>query len=232
MPTGPVRRRRRFGTRSASPAACWPAATNPRMVSSRYDRVLCGRPRRELHRHGARRPVHQHHLSVDAQAQVQIPEHPRHEPELVSVPAAGEKRLGVRGHERRPDVRVDGAGLGQPLLGHHGLLADDSVVEQQLPEPRQVAGVRRHSTVVDRRTDCVAGDVGVELGAHRLPDQRRDQLGHPACPRHVRTPSPACRCPPSGTRTARRACCREAACRDRRTSPRSSSVPVPGRQPM
>ena len=143
------------------------------------DRVLSGRPGRELHRHGARRPVHQHHLSVDAQAQVQIPEHPRHEPELVAVPAAGEKRLGVRGRERRPDIGVDGAGLGQPLLGHHGLFADDSVVEQQLPEPRQVPGVRRHSTVVDRGTDCVAGDVGVELGAHRLPDQRRDQVGHP-----------------------------------------------------
>jgi hypothetical protein len=126
------------------------------------------------------------HLAVDAQAQQHVAEGARPEPELVAVPAAGEGRLGRGGGECAAHIGVDGPALPEPArrddpaqaCGSPGPVRDRSPVQQQLAEPGHVADGGAQPAVVHRGTQAVVQQVGVVLGAHRRPDQGRDQLGH------------------------------------------------------
>ena len=109
------------------------------------DRVLGLRPAGELHAHRPGPPAHVHHLPVNAQAEQHVAVVARAEPELVAVPAAGERRFGRRGGKRVSQVGVDGPALAQPGRRDDAaqaprLVRDHSPVEQQLAEPGHVAG--------------------------------------------------------------------------------------------
>jgi hypothetical protein len=107
----------------------------------------------------------------------------RAEPELVAVPAAGERCLGRRGGERRTHVGVHGPAVAEPagrddLAGTPGTVRDRSPVQQHLAEPGHVTGGRAQAPVVDGGTQPVMQQASVVLSPHRRPHQRGDQLGH------------------------------------------------------
>ena len=173
--------------------------------------VLRLRPGRELHADRAGAPADVQHLAVDAQAQQHVAVRARAEPELVAVPAAGERELGGRRGEGAAHVGIDGPGLAEPAgrddtAGPFTSVRDGSAVQQQLAEPGHVAGGGAQPAVVHRGAEAVADQVGVVLGAHRRPDQRGDEAPPSAARRPARTPSPA----RPTRRSGRGTCCRAA----------------------
>ncbi len=160
--------------------------------------VLGSRPRRELDADEAGRAVDVDHLTMDAEAEHRLTARCRHEPELVAVPPAGQHLLVVRGSERGPDAVGPAPRVLQPARRDDLAAVDAAVLEQHPAEAGQVTSNRRDPSVVDPGSDGVAGDLGVGLGTHRLPEQGRDQLGHAGACWPARTPTRACRCRPSG----------------------------------
>jgi len=123
------------------------------------------------------------HLAVDAQAEQHVAICAGPEPELVAVPAAGERRLGRRRGERRTHVGVHSPAVAEPArrydtAGAPGPVGDNSPVQQQLAEPGHVTGGGAQAPVVHGGAQAVMQQAGVVLGAHRRPHQRGDQLGH------------------------------------------------------
>jgi hypothetical protein len=120
---------------------------------------------------------------VDTQAEQHVAVGAGPEPELVAVPAAGERGLGRRGGERRSNVGVHGPAVTEPArrydaAGAPGPVGDNSPAQQQLTEPGHVTGGGAQAPVVHGDAQAVMQQAGVVLGAHRRPHQRGDQLGH------------------------------------------------------
>ncbi|HWN63012.1 MAG TPA: hypothetical protein VNO25_20340 [Streptosporangiaceae bacterium] len=114
------------------------------------------------------------HLAVDAQAEQHVAVGAGPEPELVAVPAAGERGLGRRGGERRANVGVHGPAVAEPArrydaAGAPGPVGDNSPVQQQLAEPGHVTGGGAQAPVVHGGAQAVMQQAGVVLGAHRRP---------------------------------------------------------------
>jgi hypothetical protein len=123
------------------------------------------------------------HLAVDAQAKQHVAVGAGPEPELVAVPAAGERGLGRRGGECRANVGVHGPAVAEPAwrydtAGAPGPVGDNSPLQQQLAEPGHVTGGGAQAPVVHGGAQPVMQQAGVVLSAHRRPYQRGDQLGH------------------------------------------------------
>ena len=96
-------------------------------------------------------------------------------PGRTALPASRGSASGPRSRRPRPGAatwRYDGPRTAV-LVRHH------SPVQQHLPEPQQVPSRHRETAVVHRRAQPVADDLGVLLGAHRRPDEVRDQVRHP-----------------------------------------------------
>src|SRR3954447_7625461 len=140
--------------------------------------VLGSRPRRQLDADEAGRAVDVDHLTMDAEAEHHLTARCRHEPELVAVPPAGQHLLIVRGSERGPDTVRPAPRVLQPARRDDFATVDAAVLEQHPAETGQVTSNRRDPSVVDPGSNRVARDLGVGLGADRLPEQGRDQLGH------------------------------------------------------
>ncbi|MGH3206110.1 MAG: hypothetical protein ACRDP5_29285, partial [Streptosporangiaceae bacterium] len=123
------------------------------------------------------------HLAEDAQAEQHVAIGAWPEPELVAVPAAGERGLGRRGGECRANVGVHRPAVAEPArrydtAGAPGPVGDNPAVKQQLAEPGHVTGGGAQAPVVYGGAQAVMQQAGVVLSAHRRPYQRGDQPGH------------------------------------------------------
>jgi len=82
----------------------------------------------------------------------------------------------VAGGERRGPVGGAAHGVVDPPPRHDLALPDHAVIGVELAEPRHVTQRRADPAVGHGIAAGVDGDLGVELGAHRLPDLPRDQV--------------------------------------------------------
>ena len=124
--------------------------------------------------HDARRRVDVDHLAVDPEAAVDT-----------VVIAADPPLVAVRTLRPLLDPFSPGPGPLSPRLRVSSIQLRGTIwrpstappSRSELAETREVAQRHAESTAGDRRTEPIERDVGVELGAHRLPDLAAQQFG-------------------------------------------------------